>query len=158
MVCRLDGSCSFFPHRTVNTDILFLSVFSFSCASIALAVFMFSLCCIPLQVCHKCVSFSTGVILPVHCVCGLHHAAVLYAGRYHRQRPDLRLSYSCVECLPVYHSWSHGTSSVAGKVFKPKCALMVETRWYTTEQTVHKTCTHICVLELNIIWYLISIN
>lgn len=140
------GSCSFLPHRTVNTDILFPSVFSFR-PSLSL-FFSSSLYRFALQVCHKCVSFSTGVILPVHCVCGLHHAAVLYAGRHHRQRPDLRLSHHCVECLPVYHSRSHGTSSVAGKMIKLKCGLtLISNR----TESVYKICTHHCVLELNTI-------
>ncbi len=119
--------------------------------------FSFSLFSFPLQVCHKCVSFSTGVILPVHCVCGLHHAAVLYAGRHHRQCPDLRLSHHCVECLPVHHSWSHGTNSVAGKVIKYKYGLMVgETLIYNRTETMHIICTHLCVLELNTVHLLIN--
>lgn len=71
------------------------------------------------------VILSTGVILPVHCVCGIHYAAILHAGRHHRQCPDFSLAHHCAECLPVHHSWSHGTSSVAGKMIN----IVVDKYW-----------------------------
>ena len=58
-------------------------------------------------------SLSPGVIFPLHCV---HHAAILHAGRHHRQRPDLCLSHPRVERLALPDSRSDGTSGVAGKV------------------------------------------
>lgn len=67
---------------------------------------------------HGCPSAPTGVILPLHCVRGLHHAALLYAGRHHRQRPDLHLSHPCVERLPVHDSWPYGTDRVAGNLLQ----------------------------------------
>lgn len=141
----------------LSTLIFYFRIF-FSCASIAFALFIsFCLYCFALQVCHKCVSFSTGVILPVHCVCGLHHAAVLYAGRHHRQCPDLRFSHHCIERLPVHHSWSHGTNSVAGKAIKHKCGLMVgDTLIYKSNES--PKYTHTSVYSNCVLYYLISIN
>lgn len=60
-------------------------------------------------------SRSAGVVFPLHCVCGLHHAAVLHAGRHHRQHPDLCLSHPRVERLALPDSRSHGASGVAGR-------------------------------------------
>lgn len=61
-------------------------------------------------------SLSTGVIFPLYCVCGVHHAAVLHAGRHHCKRPDLCLSHPRIERLALPDSQSNGTSGVAGKV------------------------------------------
>lgn len=149
-------ACKWQVHRTVNTDILF-PYFLFMCIHRFCSLYPVCLYCFALQVCHKCVSFSTGVILPVHCVCGLHHAAVLYAGRHHRQCPDLRFSHHCIERLPVHHSWSHGTNSVAGKAIKHKCGLMVgDTLIYKSNES--PKYTHTSVYSNCVLYYLISIN
>lgn len=80
---------------------MFFSVFT--CASIISNLyFSFCLCSCPLQVVHKSVSLSTGVVFPVHCVCGLHHAAILYAGCHHRQCPNFCLTHPRLKCLPVH--------------------------------------------------------
>lgn len=60
-------------------------------------------------------SLFTGFLFPLHCVCGVHHAALLHAGRHRCQRPDLRLSHPRVERLALPDSRSDGTSGVAGK-------------------------------------------
>lgn len=149
-------TCSLFPWGTVNTDILFSPVFDFSSVSITYTSFLsFPLYRFPLQGFYKCVSFSTGVILPVHCVCGLHHAAILHAGCHHRQCLDLRLSHPGVECLPVYDGRSHGTNSVAGKAIKHKCEFMVGEAQRVRASIKH---AHTSVNSTQYIYCLISIH
>lgn len=63
-----------------------------------------SVCRFPLPGLHCRLSLPTGVFLPVHRVRGLHHAAVLHAGRHHRQRADLGLAHARAKHLLVDNS------------------------------------------------------
>lgn len=96
---------------------IFASIFSFLLHAFLLLL-LFSPFHFSLQMLYDCLTFSAGVILPVHRVCGLHHVAVLHAGRRHRQCSNLCLSHRRAERLPVHHSWSRRASSVAGKAVK----------------------------------------
>lgn len=79
------------------------------------SVFLFASPAVSFISATRSLSRSAGVVFPLHCVCGLHHAAVLHAGRHHRQRPDLCLSHPRVERLALPDSRTHGTSGVAGR-------------------------------------------
>lgn len=56
-----------------------------------------------------------GVLLPVHCVCGLHHAALLHEVGHYCQWYNLSLAHGNLEHLSDLHCHRSGTSSLAGK-------------------------------------------
>lgn len=58
---------------------------------------------------------STGVILPLHHLRGVHHASLQHEGCHHRQRPHLFISYDSAECLPVCNTRGQGAPVLAGE-------------------------------------------
>lgn len=132
----------------------FAFIFSFLLHAFILLL-LFSPFHFSLQMLYDCLTFSAGIILPVHCVCGLHHVAVLHAGRRHRQCSNLCLSHHRAECLPVHHSWSRRANSVAGKAVKFQCELTVASTWmHRRKAQTLCTCTEITssLLRLICIW------
>lgn len=64
-----------------------------------------------------------GVLLPLHRVCCLHHAALLHESGHYRQRHHLLLTHCHPKRLPGLQSHRAGTSRLAGKTDNCSCWL-----------------------------------
>lgn len=74
--------------------------------------------------CDSRCSYPVGVVLPLHHLCGVHHAALQHAGRHHRQRAHLLLPHHRAERLPVCDAGGQGAPGLAGGCTSPVPALI----------------------------------
>lgn len=63
----------------------------------------------------RCFSPPVGVLLPLHHLRGLHHAALQHARCHHRQRAHLLLAHHCAKRLPVCDTRGQGAPGLAGR-------------------------------------------
>lgn len=73
--------------------------------------------------CDSPCSFPIGIVLPLHHLRGVHHAALQHARRHHCQRAHLLLPHHRAERLPVGHAGDQGAPGLAGGCTSPLPAL-----------------------------------